>query len=115
MINYHAELVKALTSVLPTHYEMTLTAKTKTPCISYMETNNYVSTLGDTLGYSIVSYQIKVWGNNIADLQKYALEIDEVLRPLGFKRTSSGELYDKESTMIQKIMMYEAMALENFN
>ena len=115
MINYHAELVKALNSVLPTHYEMTLTAKTKTPCISYMETNNYVSTLGDTLGYSIVSYQIKVWGNNIADLQKYALEIDEVLRPLGFKRTSSGELYDKESTMIQKIMMYEAMALENFN
>jgi hypothetical protein len=115
MINYHSELVKALSSVLPTHYEMTLTANTQTPCISYMETNNYVSTNGDTLGYSIITYQVKVWGNKIADLQKYALEVDEVLRPLGFKRTSSGELYDRNSTMIQKILTYEAIALEEFD
>lgn len=114
MINYHSELVKALNNVLPTHYEMTLTADTKTPCISYMETNNYVSANGDTLGYSVITYQVKVWGNKIADLQKYALEIDSVLRPLGFKRTSSNELYDRNSTMIQKILTYEAMALENY-
>ena len=114
MINYHSELVKALNNVLPTHYEMTLTADTKTPCISYMETNNYVSANGDTLGYSVITYQVKVWGNKIADLQKYALKIDSVLRPLGFKRTSSNELYDRNSTMIQKILTYEAMALENF-
>ena len=114
MINYHAELVRALSSVLPTHYEMTLTAGTKTPCISYMETNNYVSTNGDTLGYSIVVYQVKVWGTKIADLQEYALKIDDVLRPIGFKRTSSGELYDRNSAMMQKILTYEAMALEEF-
>lgn len=114
MINYHAELVKALSSVLPTHYEMTLTANTQTPCISYMETNNYVSTNGETLGYSMITYQVKVWGNKIADLQTYALEVDKVLRPLGFKRTSSNELYDRNSTMIQKILTYEAMALEEY-
>lgn len=114
MINYHTELVKALNKVLPTHYEMTLTSKTPTPCISYMETNNYVSTNGDTLGYSVIAYQVKVWGNSIADLQKYALQIDMVLRPLGFTRTATNELYDRESTMIQKIMSYEAMALEEF-
>ena len=114
MIDYSKELVNALESVLPTYYEMTLTSKSKTPCISYMETNNYVSTNGDTLGYSFISYQIKVWGNKLADLNKYAAEIDKVLRPLGFKRTSCGELYDRESTMIQKIMNFEAMALENF-
>lgn len=114
MINYHAELVKALNSVLPTHYEMTLTANTQTPCISYMETNNYVSTNGETLGYSMITYQVKVWGNKIADLQTYALEVDKVLRPLGFKRTSSNELYDRNSTMIQKILTYEAMALEEY-
>lgn len=114
MINYHAELVKALNTVLPTHYEMTLTSKTPTPCISYMETNNYVSTNGDTLGYSVVVYQVKVWGHSIGELQKYAMEIDEVLRPLGFTRTSTNELYDRESTMIQKIMSFEAMALEEF-
>lgn len=114
MINYHAELVKALNSVLPTHYEMTLTAGTKTPCISYMETNNYVSTHGETLGYSIITYQVKVWGTQIADLQKYALEVDKVLRPLGFKRTSTNELYDRNSAMIQKIMTYEGLGLEQY-
>ena len=50
----------------------------------------------------------------IEDLQKYALMIDDVLRPLGWRRTSSGELYDNQSTMIQKIMNYEALALETF-
>ena len=115
MINYHSELVKALSSVLPTYYEMTLTADSETPCISYMETNNYVSENGDTLGYSYIQYQVKVWGNSIADLQKYALEVDKVLRPLGFKRVRTHELYDRNSTMIQKIMTYEALALENFD
>lgn len=115
MVDYHASLVSALETVLPTHYEMTLTAGTQTPCISYMETNNYVSTTGNTLGYSIITYQVKVWGNDIATLQKYALEVDAVLRPLGFKRTASNELYDRASTMIQKILTYEALASEGFN
>jgi hypothetical protein len=79
-----------------------------------METNNYVSANGDTLGYSVITYQVKVWGNKIEDLQKYALEIDTVLRPLGFRRTSSNELYDRNSTMIQKILTYEARALEEY-
>lgn len=114
MIDFHSNLVSALNTVLPTHYEMALTSNTTTPCISYMELNNYVSTSGDTLGYSILSYQVKIWGNDISILQKYALEVDRVLRPLGFKRVSSGELYDNNSTMIQKILTYEALASENY-
>lgn len=116
MINYHKELVSALKTILPTHYEMALTSKTKTPCISYMETNNYAATevINSTVGYSRITYQVKVWGNDIAKLQEYAVEIDKVLRPLGFKRISSGELYDNNSTMIQKIMTYECLALEEY-
>ena len=114
MIDYHKDLVSALSTVLPTHYEMTLTSGTKTPCISYMEMNNYTVANGDRFGYSRISYQVKVWSNDIAELQKYALQIDAVLRPLGFVRTSSGELYDRQSTMIQKIMNYEALASEDF-
>jgi len=115
MINYHANLVSALNKVLPTHYEMTLTANTKTPCISYMELNNATEVNGDTLGYSRITYQIKVWGNDIAIIQGYAAEIDKVLRPIGFKRISSGELHDINSTMLQKILTYEALAIEDFN
>jgi hypothetical protein len=114
VIDYHSNLVSALNTVLPTHYEMTLTSKTETPCISYMETNNYTSSSGDTLGYSFITYQVKVWANDIAQIQRYALEIDAVLRPLGFKRIASGELHDNASSMIQKIMTYEALALENY-
>jgi hypothetical protein len=117
MIDYNKELVSALGAVLPTHYEMALTSETQTPCISYMEINNYSvsEVVGATLGYSRITYQVKVWGHKIADLQKYAKDIDNVLRPLGFKRISSGELYDNNSTMIQKILTYEALALEEYN
>lgn len=117
MIDFHREIVTALNTILPTHYEMTLHSGLETPCISYMETNNYVATetIGATIGYSRITYQVKVWGNNIAELQNYALQIDAVLRPLGFKRISSGELYDNNSTMMQKIMTFEATALEDFN
>ena len=114
MIDFHKELVKALSTVLPTHYEMTLTSKTQTPCISYMETNNYVAANGTDRGYSYISYQVKVWGNNIGDLQTYARQIDNALRPIGFKRTSTTELYDRESTMIQKIMTFEALGFEYY-
>lgn len=117
MIDYHRELVAALNTILPTHYEMVLHSGITTPCISYMETNNYAATepTGATVGYSRITYQVKVWGNEIAKIQEYALQVDNVLRPLGFKRVSSGELYDKNSTMIQKIMTFEALALEEFN
>lgn len=114
MIDYHKTLVSALSTILPTHYEMALTAGTVTPCISYMEINNYVDCNGDTLGYSRINYQVKVWGNDISQLQQYALQIDSKLRPLGWKRISSGELYDNQSAMIQKIITYEALASETF-
>lgn len=115
MIDYHSTLVSALKTILPTHYEMVLHSGLETPCISYMEMNNYDDATGDTLGYSRLSYQIKVWANDIATIQKYALEIDKTLRPLGWRRTATLELYDPNSTMIQKVMTYEAMGLENFN
>ena len=114
MINYHKQLVSALNTILPTHYELVLHRGLAIPCISYMELDNSENEVGDTIGYSRIQYQIKVWGDNIGDLQTYALAIDKVLRPLGFKRISSRELYDRESTMIQKIMTYGANALEEF-
>ena len=114
MIDFNKELVSALNTILPTHYELALTSKTKTPCISYQERNNYVSVNGDTVGYSVISFTVKVWANDIAEIMKYAKQVDDVLRPLGFKRTSSTELYDNNSTMIQKIMTFEALGLEDF-
>ena len=114
MIDYDTYLVAALNKVLPTHHELVLTSKTKTPCISYQEDNNYDDLTGDSLGYSRISYIVKVWSTEIAELKRYAQQVDFVLRPLGFKRTSTGELGDPDSTMIQKIMIYEALASEDY-
>lgn len=114
MVDYHTQLRAALMSVLPTHYEMTLTSGTATPCISYMERNNSTIADSDRMGYSRISYQVKVWATNIADIQRYSLEIDKVLRPIGFKRVGTNELYDNNSSMIQKIMTYEAIGLERY-
>lgn len=114
MIDYHKELVVALSQVLPTHYELRLTRGTATPCISYIELSNVDDTTGETLGYSRISYQVKVWGNDIKVVQEYALQVDKALRPLGFRRRNAVELYDTKSTMIQKIMTYEALALEDY-
>lgn len=114
MIDYGKELVSALSTVLPTHYELALTSKAKTPCISWQERNNYDTAVGDTLGYSFISYTVKVWGNNIGELMQYAKDIDAVLRPIGFKRISSGEIYDVNSTMIQKILTYEVLVKEEY-
>lgn len=114
MIDYHGTLVAALNKILPTHYEMTLTKNTKVPCISYMELSNIATEEGNTLGYSRIQYQVKVWGHEISVLQSTAIRIDMALRTLGFKRVGSNEMYDRNSTMIQKILTYEALASEEF-
>lgn len=114
MTNFHKEIVSTLKKILPTHYELLLHRDIETPCISYMELANQATETGDTLGYSLIQYQVKVWGTKIADLQNYAIEIDAALRAKGFKRISSNELHDRESTMMQKILVYEAQALEQF-
>ena len=112
MIDYHRQIVNALSAVLPTHYEMTLTSKTKTPCLSYMELSNSSSANGDTQEYSRIQYQIKVWANDISIIQKYALEVDQIMRSIGFHRVASVELYDINSAMIQKVLTFEALANE---
>lgn len=115
MIDYHKNIVSSLGAILPTHYEMVLHSGLETPCYSYMELNNSVEgNNGDTLGYSRITYQVKVWGTDIELLQYYAGEADKALRVIGFKRTGSNELYDNNSAMIQKIMTYECLALEKF-
>lgn len=116
MVDFHKEVVSALNTVLPTHYEMALTANTTTPCISYMELNNYSinDAFNSTLGYSRITYQVKVWAQDIELIQRHAIEVDNVLRPLGLKRIASGELYDNNSAMIQKIMTFEGLALESY-
>ena len=114
MIDTTKQLVEALNTILPTHYELALSSGTNTPCISYQERSNTAQQTGDTMEYSRVSYTVKVWGFDIEQLNNYARQIDSKLRPMGWKRTGSQELYSYQSALIQKILTYEATALEVF-
>lgn len=115
MIDFHTKLVAALKTIgIPVEYEMFLSSETKIPCISYMELSNIADEEGDTIGYSNIQYQIKVWSDKVADLQKYSVLIDKLMRPLGFTRIGCREISDNNSSMIQKIMTYEGLALEDF-
>lgn len=118
MLNYHDEFVNALQGILPTYHEFKLTSKTPNPCISFMEISNFNETEithSTTLGYSRIVYQVKISGTDIRVIQEKAKEVDDALRPLGWKRTGGGEQHDKRTSKAQKIMNYERLALENFN
>lgn len=113
MIDYHKELKAALSTILPTYYELALTSEIALPCISYMENNNSSVSTGDTLEYSQIEPQVKIWGKGIDTVQQYALQVDNVMRHLGFRRISSAELFGNGST-ICKILTYSAYGVENF-
>lgn len=115
MVDFDKEFVAALKTVLPnTLHELTITGDERTPAITYQELNNYDEETGDTIGYSKIIYQVKVWHNNIGEIKQFIKAIDKAVRPLGFKRTNTNELHDRQSSMIQKILQYEAKALEHY-
>lgn len=112
MINYHKEIVRELNKILPTYYEMFLYSGLDVPCISYMELSNMIESKGDTIEYSSIDYQIKVWATDIETIQENAIMVDNAMRTLGFKRIASVEMSDNNSSMIQKILTYSALARE---
>ena len=114
MIDYHKEIVATLQNILPTHYEMQLTSGTSLPCISYMELSNVDNSTGDTIGYSTLSFQVKVWAHSLQDLQNYSKQIDSAMRGLGFARVGSAELFNNQTTIMQKVLTYDALAVENY-
>ena len=116
MVDLHQTIKAALETIgLPVHYEMFLRSGLATPCISYMELTNFVERQTDITDISRLSYQIKVWDTSIQNVQNYAAQVDAIMRGLEFKRTSSAELHDTNSAMIQKVLVYSALAEEKFN
>lgn len=113
MIDFKTELKAQLETVgLPVYYELFCDSSTTTPCITYIENNNASYIEGNTIGYSTLSFYVKLWGNDLAVLSPFAQKIDNVMRGLGFKRVSYNEL--SYNTQLQMIFRYEALAVENY-
>ena len=116
MINYKPTLVEKLNELFDGAYpvvaENFLTEDITFPCISYYLSNDVVRANGDTLGYSDVYYNIKVWGYAIADMEPIAIEIDTMMRNLGFRRIATTELW--LNGLVQKELRYQGLGKEDF-
>lgn len=110
MIDYSTQLVQALSTVLPTHYELICDSSTKKPCITYQEYNNYDDVGWDKTRYSYIEYMVKIWSTDISVIMSKAVEIDNVLKPLGFERLSSNELII--DNQICKMLIYRCHGIE---
>ena len=112
MLDFKKEVVTALNTVLPTYYELFVDSNTQLPCITYRVNNDYESITTKEAGVSDISYTVKVWGNSINDLTAYTLQIDDVMRGLGFTRYNYNEL--ATDTQLCLIMGYEGRGFEKF-
>lgn len=112
MVDYKETLVSNLRSLgLPVYYEHFLTQNTQMPCISYYEMNNIALEEGNQLGYSRVTFSVKVWDKSIKTISEKANEVDSLMRSLGFKRTSINDLW--LDGIGQRQLVYQATAIEH--
>ena len=112
MLDVKKQLVSTLSVILPTYYELIVDSSIKLPCITYIEMDNSDDLTGDTLGYSDITFNVKVWGNSVDDIMVYAPQVDTAMRNLGYSRIASNELI--LGTQICKILTYQGLGLEQF-
>lgn len=113
MIDTQPVIVQALSATgLKVYFEHFVNSETPLPCITYTEYDNSADKQGDTLGYSNITYHIKVWANNKTDISKYSKIVDEIMRQNGFTRTNTVELWLDNVGQLQ--LKYRCLAKEYF-
>lgn len=113
MIDTKKQVVAALcTSGLKVYYENFVDSATAIPCITYVEYDNSATKEGDTLGYSSITYHIKIWGKDLNTISEYSAKIDAIMRSLGFVRKNMVDLW--QDGIGQRQLKFEAQAQEYF-
>lgn len=111
MIDYKPTVVTALKTIgLPVYYEMFVDSSTPIPCITYIETSNTDSLVGDTLEYSNLVIQVKVWAEDVKTLETNAILIDSKMKELGFRREFGTQLFVKQ--LGQYVLRYRAIGFK---
>lgn len=111
MIDIKPSMVSNLATLgLPVVAEPFLTEDTQKPCISYYVENDIQYLTGDTLGYSNIYFTVKVWGTRISEIEQYAIQLDALMRSLGFTRTGTADIW--VDNVGNKTMRYRALGLE---
>jgi hypothetical protein len=83
------------------------------PCISYYESNNSEEESYETNEYCNISYQIDIWATKSSDCSTYALQVDSLMRTMGFKREFAADMFTDGT--YHKTMRYAAMVDTNLS
>lgn len=114
MIDITPLVVEKLNQVLPAQYEMFLDTSLGLPCISYTQIENADDLLGNTRGYSRITYKIKIWCNEVSNITQYGIEIDNKLAELGrFHRNGVQDI--RYGDLICRIMDYSVLVNEIYD
>lgn len=92
-------------------YELDVESPTL-PLITYKTINDVVHAYGDSLGYSDIIFQIKVWATKVSEIASLTQQIDAKMRALGLTRSYYTEL--KEADVIIGVMQYSGLVKEEF-
>lgn len=112
MIDIKTQLVATLqtASSWPVYYE-SLYKPGNTPAITYTEADNADLLNGDTLSYSTIKCEIKIWSLTMADLVAKSIAIDTALKTDGWSRYAAVELI--RGNYLIKVLRYVATGYEN--
>lgn len=114
MIDVKKELVAALklATSWTVYYEL-LYKPGIVPAITYKELDNTDLLNGDSIDYSTIRYEIKVWSYSMEDVIAKSAAIDSALKALGWSRYSSFET--SYETQILKVLRYVAIGYNEVN
>lgn len=114
MIDIKQSLVTTLDTAvaIPVYYDLFYKPGV-IPCVTYIEIDDSSLLDGDTLRYSTLRYQIKIYAKTMADIVTNAGLIDTALFNAGWRRYSSIETND--DNYIIKVIRYVATGYEEVN
>lgn len=114
MVDFEPIVKEKLDSILPTYYELFLDDKSIVPCISYQQIENGDLENGNNLGYSRITFRIKVWAKTVRDLTIYANRVDDAMSDIGrFIRIATNDLANGD--LLCRIVDYSATYREFYN
>lgn len=115
MLNLQKKIKQALDTVLTTYLEQFKSSNASLPCVTMLEISNLIDGQhqGDTLAWSRIYYELKLYAADYADIDLYSPKIDKCMRELGFVRRASKDII--VNGQICKDFTYELLTEEYFD
>ena len=107
MIDVKQQLVATLKAA--TGYEVFyefFTQPVTLPCITYREIDNIDTLTGDTMEYSEIRHEIRIYTTTPSDMAVKSAAIDAALKAIGYRRIYAYE--DNDANRLVKIIRYIA-------